>query len=78
MVKRKRNAIGQFISSASAHIGSTSRINSGEFLSKNNNSFYGFAFCFHSVPSAYSGGEVKKNEKFCFFAFAILQQAFYK
>ena len=70
MVKRKRNAIGQFISSASTHIGSTSGLIQENFFQKIITLFMALLFAFIISPWLSLAVKSKKMKNF---VFSILQ-----
>ena len=71
MVKRKRNTIGQFISSASAHIGPKGGLPQENILQKIITVFMALLFAFIISPWLTLAVKSKKMKKFCFFTFAI-------
>ena len=66
MGKRKRNAIGQFISSASAHIGSTGGIIQENFIQKIIALFMALLFAFIISPWLTLALKSKKMKNFVF------------
>ena len=66
MGKRKRNAIGQFISSASAHIGSTSGLIQENFFQKIITLFMVLLFAFIVSPWLTLAVKSKKMKNFVF------------
>ena len=78
MVKRKRNTIGQFVSSSSMSIGSKNGLLQENLMQKAKTIFMVLFFYFNGISLANLSNKIKANKNLDLFCISILHKTFHK